>query len=127
MKASIILIFLFSVVLHSWSQDGVTIQVEEPAMFPGGTVELRKFLKTNLQYPQRALELALEGKCYLQFVVRKNGSIDSLVVKRGIIDCPECDQEALRLIRIMPPWIPGKVNGIAVDSYFNLPLIFKLQ
>jgi protein TonB len=89
-------------------------------------VELRNFLKTNLQYPQRALELALEGKCYLQFVVRKNGSIDSLVVKRGIIDCPECDQEALRLVGIMPPWIPGKVNGITVDSYVNLPLIFKI-
>ena len=127
MKTLVILVILLGIVGSSWSQEKEVIVVaDEPATFPGGYKAMKVFIDSNLVCPTRALELGIEGKCYLQFVVKINGSIDSVKVIRGVPDCPECDQEALRLIRIMPNWIPGKINGKPVNSTFNMPLTFKI-
>ncbi|MDH4474547.1 MAG: TonB family protein [Fluviicola sp.] len=107
--------------------DKVHTFVEESAEFPGGPAALKKFLSENINYPQSAIELGLEGKCYLQFVVSKQGSISNVEVKRGVTDCPECDKEAERVVRSMPKWKPGKNDGKAVNSTFNLPVSFKLN
>lgn len=101
--------------------------VDEPAEFPGGTAALRKFLGDNLQYPQTAQELELQGKCYLQFVVSAAGNISNVTVQRGVPDCPECDKEAIRVVKSMPKWKPGKNGGKEVNSTFNLPIVFKLN
>ncbi len=101
--------------------------VDEKAEFPGGMAALRKFLGDNLSYPQVAVEEEIEGKVYLRFVVDKNGEISRVSVTRGIPDCPECDKEAVRVVKKMPKWAPGKNGGKAVDSYYNLPITFKLQ
>lgn len=101
--------------------------VDEAADFPGGRAALLKYLSENIKYPQTAVEMGLQGKCYLQFVVSENGFISNVKVKKGVTDCPECDQEAIRVVKGMPKWAPGKVNGKAVNSTFSLPVSFKLN
>ncbi len=101
--------------------------VDEPADPPGGMAALKKYLAENIKYPQTAVEMGLEGKCYLQFVVSENGYISNVKVKKGVTDCPECDEEAKRVVRGMPKWTPGKINGKAVNSTFSLPVSFKLN
>lgn len=101
--------------------------VEEPAEFPGGKAAMNQFLAKNMRYPERAVEAGLEGKCYLQFVIKKTGEITDVKVKKGVPDCRECDQEAVRIVKLMPKWTPGKSNGKAVDSYFTMPLVFKMN
>jgi protein TonB len=101
--------------------------VDEPAEPNGGMAALKKYLAENIKYPQTAVEMGLEGKCYLQFVVSENGYISNVKVKKGVTDCPECDQEAIRVVKAMPKWTPGKINGKAVNSTFSLPVSFKLN
>ena len=101
--------------------------VDEPADFPGGVVALKKYMAENLRYPQMAVENELQGKCYLQFIVTETGEITNIKVKKGVPNCPECDKEAIRLVKSMPKWIPGKKKGKAVDSTFNLPVTFRLN
>lgn len=100
--------------------------VDEPAEFPGGATKLKEYLAKNIVYPQTALELGIEGKVYLRFNVMKDGSINSVQVIRGIKDCPECDKEALRVVKAMPKWNPGRNMGNAVNSQMTIPVIFKL-
>lgn len=100
--------------------------VDEPAQFPGGMDKLKPYLRDKINYPQIAIELNLQGKCFTKFVVSKTGEISNVTVERGVPDCKECDKEAVRVIKGMPLWTPGKIKGRAVDSYFNLPVTFKL-
>lgn len=101
--------------------------VDEEAQFPGGVGQMMKFLQLNIKYPQDAVELGIQGKCHLQFVVDKDGEISRVKVLRGLADCPNCDREAQRVIKKMPRWKPGKKNGKVVDSYFQMPINFQLQ
>jgi periplasmic protein TonB len=100
---------------------------DEPAEFPGGINKMRSFIADNLVYPQIAKDLEIEGKCFLRFVVSTEGDISDVTVMRGVTDCPECDKEAKRVIKIMPRWKPGKLNGKKVDSYFNIPITYTLK
>lgn len=100
--------------------------VDEPADFPGGSEALKKYMVKNLRYPQMAVENELQGKCYLEFIVTETGELTDIKVKRGVTDCPDCDKEAVRMVKSMPKWIPGKNNGKAVKSYYILPVSFKL-
>ena len=99
---------------------------EEMAEFPGGMSALKKYLTDSLVYPKEALELGIEGKCITQFVVTEEGTVRNPILKRGMPDCPECDAEALRLVKSMPKWKPAKLNGKAIASTFNLPISFKI-
>lgn len=101
--------------------------VDEMAEFPGGIGALRKYMTDNLRYPEKAKEIAISGKVYLQFVVSRTGDISNVKLLRGLPDCKECDAEAIRLVKSMPMWKPGRQNGKAVDSYFNLPVEFKIN
>ncbi|MNJ83794.1 transport protein TonB [compost metagenome] len=100
---------------------------DEQAEFPGGIAALKKYMMNNLQYPARANEMELQGKVYLQFIVSKEGEISNVKLLRGLPDCKECDLEAIRLVKAMPKWKPGKNNGKPVNSYFNLPVEFRLN
>lgn len=100
--------------------------VDELAEYPGGRKALLKFLGENIQYPDIARELGLSGKAVLKFVVGVDGKISSVSVIRGVKDCKECDNEAIRVIRKMQPWAPAKKNGRVVPSYFTLPVEFIL-
>jgi protein TonB len=107
-------------------QDVIYEIVDEPAEFPGGMDAMRDYLKKNMMYPAIAKENGIQGKCYLRFVVNTEGSISDVRVLRGVAGCPECDKEATRVVKNMPKWKPGKMNGKDVKMYFTLPIAFKL-
>lgn len=100
--------------------------VDEAPVFPGGKVALAKYLEENLVYPESAKAKEIEGKVYIRFTVLEDGTISNPVVQRKLTDCPECDEEVLRIVRNMPKWIPGKINGKAVKCYSDLPVSFRL-
>lgn len=101
--------------------------VDEPAQFPGGQSAMLKFFADHLKYPERAKELNLEGKSYIQFVVTEKGNITNPKVKKGVPDCPECDKEAIRLVLSMPKWKPGKIDGKPVKSHMIVLVKFILD
>jgi protein TonB len=101
--------------------------VEESAEFPGGLSEMAKFIQKNLQYPAMAREAGISGKCHLKFVVNESGEISNVEVLKGVSGCPECDREAIRVVKSMPKWKAAKMTGRSVKCYFNLPISFKIQ
>lgn len=107
-------------------EDPITI-VDIDAEFPGGFSSMVTFLSRNLVYPEDAVRAGIEGKATIRFVVEKDGSIGNIAVQRGVPNCPDCDKEAVRVIKKMPKWKPGEINGKIVRSYYSLPISFKLQ
>lgn len=101
--------------------------VDVEAQFPGGYLRMMEYIQGHLVYPQIGIEIGAQGKCYVKFVVDENGAISNVKVVRGVPNCPECDKEALRVVKSMPAWVPGKIQGDAVSSFFMLPIIFALQ
>jgi protein TonB len=99
--------------------------VEDMPEFPGGTTELYKYLAKNLIYPETANREGIDGKVYIQFIVRKTGKVTDLKLLRGIGG--GCDEEALRLVKAMPDWTPGKQRGKPVDVRYTLPVRFYLK
>lgn len=106
-------------------EEEIFVFVEEQPSFPGGDEELYKFLAENIQYPALARENNVEGKVFVQFVVEKNGSITQVKLVKDIGS--GCGQEAMRVVKSMPKWKPGKQRGTAVRSQFTLPIRFKLR
>ena len=99
--------------------------IEQMPVFPGGEEELIKFLQNNVHYPQIAAENGIEGRVIVGFVISKAGAISDITILRSLD--PSCDKEAMRIVKIMPRWIPGKQNGVNVNVRFTLPVTFKLQ
>ena len=93
--------------------------------FPGGDAALMRWLGQNIRYPADAMENGIQGRVFVRFTVDKNGTIHDPKVIRGVD--PSLDREALRVIKAMPRWIPGKNNGRAVAVYLTLPVTFKLR
>ena len=94
--------------------------------FPGGQQALFKYLGDNVKYPVIAQENGIQGRVICQFVVNKDGSIVDIEVVRSGGD-PSLDKEAIRVIKSMPKWKPGKQRGKPVRVKFTLPVNFKLQ
>ena len=113
------------VVEEEISEEQIFEVVEENASFPGGDAALLAFLSKNLDYPIFAQENGLSGRVACSFVVNTDGSIVDIQVVRGID--PSLDKEAIRVISIMPKWVPGKQRGKPVRVRFNLPVLFRLQ
>jgi TonB family protein len=99
--------------------------VESMPYYSGGNSELYKFLAANIHYPRSAIEAGISGTVYVKFVVEKSGKVTDVMVARGIGG--GCDEEAVRVVKMMPNWIPGAHRGIFVDVYFTLPIKFRLQ
>jgi protein TonB len=99
----------------------IFIVVEEQPFLNG----MYEFLSQNIKYPEEAKELGIQGKVFVTFVVEKDGSIADVKVLRGIGG--GCDEEAVRVVRSMPKWNPGKQRGEAVRVQFNLPVKFTLN
>ncbi len=99
--------------------------VDQEAEYPGGIMALKKFIADNLKYPETAKEKGIQGKCYLQFIVSETGQVTNIKVKKGVVDCTECDLEAIRVVKAMPKWTPAQKDGKNVNSTFNLPVSFK--
>ena len=99
--------------------------VEQMPEYPGGVVEMTKFLQRNIQYPANAAKNEVEGRVILQFVVEKNGQIGEVKVVRSVD--PELDAEAMRVVKSMPNFIPGRQDGKPVAVLYTIPISFKLQ
>ncbi|MFZ4401250.1 MAG: energy transducer TonB [Bacteroidales bacterium] len=99
--------------------------VEKAPEFPGGDKARVKFLIKNLVYPKTARETGIEGTVFISFVVETDGSISHSKVIRGIGG--GCDEEAIRVIKLMPKWEPGKQSGKNVRVQFNMPFKFTLS
>ena len=99
--------------------------VEEQPSFPGGQGALMQWLSDNIKYPVIAAENGIQGRVIVQFVVSKTGSISNVNVVRGVD--PSLDTEAVRVVKAMPNWTPGKQNGTTVNVRYTLPVTFKLQ
>ncbi len=98
--------------------------VEEPPTFPGGQEAMYAWMKNNLRYPEMAAQNNIQGKVIIQFVVEKDGSIGEVKVARGRDQ--DLDKEAVRMVKSMPKFIPGRMNGQSVRVWFTLPVSFKL-
>jgi protein TonB len=94
--------------------------------FPGGIMEMMNYVKTNIKYPQKALDAKISGKCQLKFTVEPDGSLTDITVLDGMPNCPECEAEAIRVVKSMPKWKPGKLAGKSVALFYNLPVNFSL-
>lgn len=101
------------------------VTVEVMPGFPGGEKEMQRFIRDNLKYPLEAQEQGIQGRVTIRFVVEKDGQLSNITVVKGID--AECDYEAVRVLKSMPKWIPGRQNNENVAVYFNLPIQFKLM
>ncbi|MCX4331272.1 MAG: energy transducer TonB [Muribaculaceae bacterium] len=99
--------------------------VEESPKFPGGEAELYKYLNKNIRYPEIAAQNNIQGRVVVQFVVEKDGSVGEVKVVRGVD--PDLDKEAVRVVKSMPKFIPGKMNGQNVRVWHTLPIKFTLR
>ena len=99
--------------------------VEQNPVFPGGEAALLKYVAEHIRYPAMAQENNIQGRVVVQFVVTKTGSIGQVKVVRS--KDPDLDREAVRVVKSLPKFTPGKMNGHAVNVWYTLPINFKLQ
>ena len=99
--------------------------VEQMPLFPGGDAALMGYLRDNIHYPTVAAENGVQGRVVVGFVVERDGSITDVNVLRSVD--PSLDREAMRVVKSMPKWTPGKQNGSAVRVKYQVPVTFRLQ
>lgn len=99
--------------------------VEQMPQFPGGDGALMKYIADHLKYPPVAMENNIQGRVVIQFVVTKTGKIGEVKVARS--KDPDLDKEAVRVVKTLPDFIPGKMNGQSVNVWYTLLITFKLQ
>jgi protein TonB len=105
--------------------DSIYTLVDIMPEFPGGSSEMMKFIYENIKFPSIYASSSISGRVICRFVVEKDGTITQIEVVRGV-DKP-LDEEAMRVIGLMPKWIPGIKDGQAVRTYFILPISFRLS
>lgn len=93
--------------------------------YPGGQEAMFKFLSSSIVYPTEMVDAGVQGKVFVEFIVRQDGSITDARVLRGVAG--PLDQEAIRVVRTMPKWMPGRQNGKPVDCRYRLPIAFHLD
>ena len=99
--------------------------VEQMPQFPGGEDSMMSFIQRNIHYPQTEREKQISGRVILSFIVNEDGSLTSITIKKSV--SAGLDKEAVRVLRLMPKFIPGKQKGKAVKVNFILPVVFKLS
>lgn len=116
-----------------WKEEGPAIDTSDEIVtfcelmpeFDGGHELMHKFIKENLNYPEDARRNKIEGRVVLQFVVNRDGSLSQIEVLKSLGF--GLDEEAIRLIKLMPNWKPGRQNGNLVRVKYTLPMVFKLK
>ncbi len=93
--------------------------------FPGGMNSLLDYIAKNIKYPEEAQQKGIKGRVILQFIVNTDGSLSDFKIIRGVD--PQLDAEALRVVKSMPKWTPGKDKGKVVPVYYTVPISFGLQ
>jgi len=109
---------------YKYKNDSVHLIVNEDPKFEGCLPELLNFISSNIQYPEN--KCSISGKCYISFIVRKDGEINDVKIQRGVRGCSECDKEAIRVIKMTEgKWSPAKRNGEIVSSICIIPVSFN--
>ena len=98
--------------------------VEQMPEYPGGMQAMIEFLQTNMKYPEDAEKQKVEGRVMVQFVVETDGSISDVHVAKQVF--PSLDAEAIRVVKAMPNWTPGKEKGRVVRVKYLLPIVFRM-
>lgn len=98
---------------------------EEMPSFPGGEKALMQYIKDNTYYPEEMCEGAAQGRVMVGFVINEDGSISDVKVLRSLT--PECDEVAVKIVKGMPKWNPGKQNGKAVKTKYTVPVSFRTE
>lgn len=130
MKRAAALFFLCTLYMSVIAQydsarvDRVFAFVEQNPEFPGGDIELIKFLQQNIVYPKYERDRDIQGKVLVRFVVTAKGEVDSVHVVNKV--SPGLDAEAVRVVKMLPRFKPGTQQGKPVSVLFNLPIVFKL-
>jgi protein TonB len=106
-------------------KEEVFLVVEEMPEPEGGMAGMQKFIAKNIQYPRQASQMGLEGRVIVSFVVNASGEIENPEVVKGIGG--GCDEEAVRVIKLLPKWKPGKQNGRPVKVKYTVPIKFTLN
>ena len=106
-------------------KDTTHFAYEVMPQFPGGEGELFKFLRNNVKYPRNARENGISGKVYVSYIIDKDGGLRDIKIMKGVSQ--DLDEEAMRVIKLMPKWIPGIQDGIPVQVQYNMPINFMLQ
>lgn len=101
------------------------ISVEQSPQYNGGNEAMAAFLRKNLKYPRPASQAGIQGKVYVQFTVGSDGKIENAAAIKGIGF--GCDEEAVRVVKMMKDWMPGKQAGVPVRVKFTLPIAFQLD
>ena len=110
---------------HVVEETKIFTVVEQMPMFPGGDGALMGYLRDNIHYPTVAAENGVQGRVVVGFVGERDGSITDVNILRGVD--PSLDREAMRVVKSMPKWTPGKQNGSAVRVKYQVPVSFRLQ
>jgi len=132
MKTTLIAVLIFLVAgftTHAQDpqkkQGDVYFIADEMPEYPGGIEALKQLLVDNVKYPEQAKKDKIEGKVFVSFIVDENGDVQNFKVERGVN--PELDAEALRVVKLMKKWTPGKDAGKAVKVAFTIPIQFALH
>lgn len=133
MKFTLFLLLIIMAMPLSAQTEGATdnepvynmAMVQQQPKFPGGASEMYKWLGNNIKYPEEAKKEGVSGKVIVDFVITKTGKTDKVRVVRGLH--PALDEEAVRVIKAMPAWTPGKQNGQPVNVSYTLPITFRQQ
>jgi protein TonB len=106
-------------------KDSTFVFVDQMPEYPGGEGALRKWLSSNTKYPYEAAENEIEGKVYVQFVIDKEGYVSNVKISKSVH--PSLEPEALRVVKSLPRWNPGKQGGNPVKVTYTLPINFTLK
>ena len=107
-------------------QEEIFTVVQEMPEYPGGMAAFYKYVGQTVQYPPSAREAQIQGKCFIGFVVEPDGSVSDVSTLKGVPGCPECDREAIRVVK-STKWKAGKQNGKAVRVRFSVPIKYQLN
>lgn len=95
--------------------------------YRGGDADLKKFISANIRYPARVREKKVSGTCYTSFIINSDGRLSDISIVKGVDTCPECNEEALRVIQLMDQWIPGTRDGQKASMEYRLAVEFRVK
>ena len=129
LKVALMMLVLFFSFMTSTAQtkknNMVFDVVEVMPQFPGGQIAMLKYIMENIKYPKQIMEEGIQGRVTVRFIVEKDGRVSNVRLLRSVQSA--LDKEAIRVVKSMPKWTPGKQNGKPVRVRFNLPVMFKLN
>ena len=120
-----LLIFFLIVGSNAFGQDTICDDPDDRAEFPGGSKALKKFIDDNLIYPQESIDNGYSGLCYVKFLICEDGTCQNFKITHGVSDCPNCDKEAIRVLKLMPKWKPALRKGKAVPVNSSVQVVFN--